>query len=93
MTTDPDPTRSVWKYPWPNQFEPLTLNLPRHTGIVHAAYQGDVLTLWAEVYPEYETYSHTFRIYGTGWTIEGAGDYITTVHQGGFVWHIYEVAA
>jgi hypothetical protein len=87
--------KTVFKYPLTAGTVVQTIKMPGEARIVHVHNQGGYPTLWAEVpveaHPVYE--DRTFRVYGTGWDIDDDQQqtYVGTVHDGGFVWHIYEV--
>lgn len=73
------------------------LVLPKGAKIVHVANQREVITIWAEVDPDYrETDRHGITIVGTGHAApepdeDGTPIHIGTVLMAGgdFVWHVY----
>lgn len=90
-TPEPEPvTRVVWKY----ALDPgrTTLSMPVLARPLHAAFQGDVLCLWALVFPEVSPMDRTFIVAGTGHRIDSDKrlDHIATVHHEGLVWHVFE---
>lgn len=72
-----------------------TLTLPVGAEIVKLAYQNDILTMWyGRKVDEQQMERRTFRIVGTGHEIEESDNdvnYIDTVFQDSFVWHILEI--
>ena len=81
----------IYKYPLelvsnqliegPSVFRPLDVQL-----------QNETLCLWAEVDPESPPGLTAIRIVGTGSAeVEDPDEYIATVQQGPYVWHIYLV--
>jgi hypothetical protein len=55
--------------------------------------QGHAIYVWAEtpVQADPLTITRTFRVVATGDDLPGVGNYIGTVFEGPYVWHIYEV--
>lgn len=91
----------VWK--WPLQLNRLncrqTLYVPVGTKFLSAQYQGSQLCIWGLVpacnEPERINNLRTIYICGTGHDISSMdiGQYIATVQDGPFVWHIFEAVA
>lgn len=71
--------------------ETVTVRTPRSLGINHIAMQNGVATLWSLVDLETDPIDRTFRIVGTGDKMEPVGNYLGTVHERVFVWHIFEI--
>jgi hypothetical protein len=70
------------------------IRMPLGAKILTAQFQGEFLCVWAMCNPgqkEYET--RCFRIVGTGANIDATIPlkYISTVQNGMFVWHVFEV--
>ena len=82
--------RTIWKYSIPLPQGRL-VSIPRDATFLCAMRdpQGD-FALWFEVDDEVEQSMHCFVCAGTGGTVP-YGSYITSVVDGQFVWHIYEV--
>lgn len=85
----------IWKFPLEVKGKPSVVEMPVSAHVIHVAMQQGVLCLWAEVaqYPNgNKTEMREFFTIGTGWefTKEHVGEYIGTVHNGLYVWHIYE---
>lgn len=68
-----------------------TVQLPINARILHCNTQDKALHVWALVDPEEQTMdTYEVIVIGTGQPINPAGwDYITTVHEGEYVWHIW----
>jgi hypothetical protein len=65
--------------------------MPRGAPVLTAQLQREVLTIWALCDFDAPKEDRTFVVYGTGETIqEPPGDYIGTVQDGSFVWHVFE---
>ena len=84
-------SKAIFKYP-------VTLTQTNHIRlsgpIVHAAIAPgtSMIALWAEV-GVHGGRERTFQVFGTGHEIPDAAEYIATVFDGIFVWHIYETEA
>ena len=77
--------KTVYKYPVGE------IQLPKGAKILTAKRQNDKVVLWAEVDTEQVLEHRTIHVYGTGHLIPDNACYISTVIDGIFVWHIYEV--
>ena len=55
--------------------------------------QGHRIYVWGEtpVHAVAPTVTRTFRTIGTGDDVPDVGDYLGTVFDGPYVWHVYEV--
>jgi hypothetical protein len=83
--------RTVYKYQIKAGFI-TRLEIPYHARIVHAEYGPDTsVTFWAEVDTESPLEIREFQIFGTGHEIPRGGEWIDTVRDGIFVWHVYEL--
>jgi len=66
------------------------IDLPAGSRILTAQRQGTDLCLWAECTESEAIVPVTVLIYGTGFPFPAGGlDYLCTVQDGAFVWHIY----
>lgn len=88
--------RVIWKWPLSVAPHELTATMPVGAEILHLA--NDARTgmpaMWARVDPSAEPYeTRRFRWAGTGDLLElvDAGTYIGTIHERGFVWHLFEL--
>ena len=88
-------TRMIYKYVIDAPGKDITL--PPGARVVHTAMQNGSPHIWVEqtLLPSDGTYSppRVFTIVGTGQAIPEGADYVGTVHQQPYVWHIYELAS
>ncbi len=89
----------IWKYPLPfDEDYRCTIKVPPGK-IRHVGMQGDVVCLWLEWEgPIYEPdprklakVPKTFALVATGEATDFEGTYLSTVFEGSYVWHIYQV--
>ena len=85
--------RIVYKYPLNPGM--TTLSLPTRATLLHVAYQGEQLQLWALVNPASPIDERTVLVLGTGHRYNRPGDlrHINTflVEDGAYVFHAFEV--
>lgn len=81
---------TVYKYPVETKHP---MYLPEGAEILKVAYQGEQLTLWAKVDTSNIDMPISLKIVPTGGHIPSREklDYIDTVFQGPFVWHVFKV--
>lgn len=68
--------------------------IPSTATVVHVGTQDGALTIWAELPldpPTPDWVRKTYRVPGTGFTFPSEDVYVTTIFDGPFVWHVYEV--
>ena len=67
------------------------VRLPKDSRVLHCNTQDKSLYVWALIDPEVtEEDVYEVNVVGTGHSFNPNGwDYITTVHEGSFVWHIW----
>jgi hypothetical protein len=87
--------RRMLKYPLFNMSDPavgdeITLDLPWPTNSQHLAMQGTWITLWAIAGEMLPVCTRRFRVLGTGHVIRGDMNYVGTVQDRQFVWHVFE---
>lgn len=97
--------RTIHKYPFREFYEVegssakhTDLMLPEGAVVLDVQLQHALITLWAEVDISKPNSKRTFVVYGTGWdmpddirsAMHGYCDYISTVQDPPYVWHIYE---
>lgn len=78
----------VWKFKLSRGFQVLDLPADAEPLCVHM--QGDLRCIWFRVNPDLPTVRRRFVTVGTGWP-DAYGKYIGTLHDGGYVWHVFEV--
>lgn len=82
--------RTIWKFQL-KMTELPTIRMPKGAEVLSVQDQMGHLCLWAIVDPDEEMEDRHFRIFGTGHPIVyPTGDFIGTVQQGQFVWHIFD---
>lgn len=86
--------RTIYKYELDVHETPRKMLLPEGSIARHVAVVDHVIYIWIEqtTYDDVIRDDHTFTIYGTGHEFEypeGSFEYVGTVFQGPFVWHIY----
>ncbi len=86
--------RTIYKYELNAHETPQKISLPEGSIPRHIRVVDHVIYIWIE--QDYDTDAirsdHTFTIYGTGHEFEdpdGLTEYVGTVFQGPFVWHVY----
>ena len=86
--------RVVWKFPIEVGPGFITvLEMPKGSRLLTVQRQGSVYCLWAEVdadpeAPKTERLIHSVRTGGP--FTDSPSEYVTTVFEGPFVWHIYD---
>lgn len=86
--------KTIWKF----ELSGMRVSIPMPEGaqLLHVAVQDDILRLWALVDPTVAPVERTFRVIGTGWSIDDAyaeklRHVGTTLTEGGeYVWHVFE---
>lgn len=85
-------SKTVFKYPLSmDMSHRIELSGP----VVHAAMSSHglpLVCLWAESGVQAPK-ARTFEVFGTGHDVPGTAKHIATVHDGIFVWHVYELEA
>lgn len=67
------------------------ITVPAYGKILSVQLQAGVVCLWVEVDPTLPRVKRTIRIFGTGHPMnEEERQFIGTVQQGQFVWHVFE---
>lgn len=83
--------KTIWKFPLTTG---LTLQVPRGARVLDIRDQNGSICLWALVNTEASPEEMKLAIYGTGHELpEDPGDYLGSVHQNGFVWHVFETVS
>lgn len=83
----------IYKFP----LQPLgetavtVLTLPSGALLRAAAMQHGQLCLWMQVNRNNAPQARTFQVVGTGQPIPGNANFIATVQDGSFVWHVFEI--
>lgn len=58
--------------------------------IVHVAVQGTFPMIWVLINTDVIWTVRTFKAFGTGWEIPPGWEYVGSLLDGSFVWHIHE---
>lgn len=84
----------IYKYPLLHA-DLQAIEMPRGAQVLTVQEQFGELRLWALVDPTEPTVERAIRMAGTGHPIDAGhvGRYISTVQQGSFVWHFFEMGA
>lgn len=82
--------KTVFKYPLSGQD---SVFMPKGARILHGELQDGMMTLWALVERNAAMEIRHFAVYGTGHDIDDTHwhEHISTVFNGPFVWHVFEV--
>ena len=82
--------KTIYKYVL-SLVENPALDMPRGARVLDVQIQNNEICLWAIVESTEKLETRKFFIAGTGNPVpQGAGDYIGTVQQDRFVWHVFE---
>lgn len=84
----------IYKYSVVNRGVSNLMVLPAKAKILTIQTQGDTINLWAQVNPEVqETETRFIKRIATGQEFELHNEqtYISTVQEGPFVWHYFEI--
>ena len=82
----------IWKYTLYDDGIICTLLIPKGGKILTSQIQNGIPRIWVLVDPNDEKEMRKFIVYGTGHTLsDDPGKYISTVQEGRFVWHIFEI--
>lgn len=85
--------RFIYKYPLSLREAKTLVKMPRDAVVRHVGMQNGDVTIWAEVLPDNPTVTRTFHVFGTGHPITtepGSTDFVGTVFDGPFVWHVFD---
>lgn len=84
-------TKKIWKVKIPDQ-TCCEREFPVGARIVYAHIQQGEFTFWYEFNTqETKTKLRKFSVFGTGDEIPGSAEYVTTVFDAHWIWHLYEV--
>lgn len=84
--------KKIYKYVLGIGWENQAIKMPKHSVILSIQVQNTQICVWAEVEENQPIVDKVFVIIGTGHSFDKdiLGQYLATVQQGEFVWHIYE---
>lgn len=84
--------KRVYKYAVPNPGEREKVIAPAtQTLVLDVAFQGNQLYMWLLVDPKAPLSEWDLMTVGTGWDLPDSVSHLGTAHDGGFVWHLFEV--
>lgn len=83
--------KTVWKYQFPKASK-AAFEIPSHAIILRADMQDGTLCLWALVEPLNDKETREFSVVGTGHPVPPFSDFVDTVMDAPFVWHVFEEA-
>ncbi len=66
------------------------LNLPLGAEVLCVKQQGRKFSLWIKCDPAAPAETRTFHVVGTGHDVPDGAEYIDTILDGAYVWHIFE---
>ena len=84
--------KTIHKFPLSSAWGTKVLHMPRGAEILCVQVQNDWPTLWALVDPSAEKEPRMVCVVGTGEEMPaamGRSEYVGTVQEGVFVWHIF----
>ena len=84
---------TIWKFPLEltNKQE---VQMPVGANVISVDNQHGQICMWALVNDEAEKETRTFEVVGTGHYMRDIDrDFVGTVQQGPFVWHVFEVTS
>jgi len=85
------PNRKMLKYKMPDPGETLAVHMPSGAAIVHVGMQRGGIMAWAST-SEGPLVVRRFETVGTGWDVREDAEYVGTVQDREYVWHVFEVA-
>lgn len=82
---------TIWKYTIPIIKDVTVHHIPVPGEILSCQMQNGVPTIWVLVSTTALAEERRFRVYGTGHRMLPHSEYVGTVQDQEFVWHIFEV--
>ena len=82
--------RVVWKYHLSRGRGVDVLELPGGASFVRADMQEGIICIWFLVDRDEPKVERRFSVYGTGQDVPDTANYVGTVMDGPFVWHVFE---
>jgi hypothetical protein len=81
----------LWDLSQPSFDELVAIDAYPSLGVDHVSMQSSVLTLWSLGDLNCAKIKRRFRIVETGQSTEPTGNYLGSVHERVFVWHVFEI--
>lgn len=84
---------TIWEFPLTNLslVSDMTVQMPTSSRVIDVQLQHEKLYLWAMVDPDEPLRERRFKVFKTGMAFDESLAYRKTVHDGRFVWHVFEV--
>lgn len=82
--------KTVYKYPI-SYDDVFKLELPVNAKVIHIAMQHGSPCMWVQLDLEMTRALRSFVVVGTGQRVPANSEYVGSVMDGIFVWHIYEL--
>lgn len=83
--------KTIYKYKIDRFDATTTIELPESAEVLHCAIQYGEYCIWVRLDTDAPRIKRSFTVVGTGWEIEDDMNHISTIQDGAFVWHIFEV--
>lgn len=64
--------------------------MPGGAEVLSTGLQNGIITIWAKVDPNNPSVAYAFHIVGTGGEVPDNTEFIGTVQQDRFVWHVFQ---
>lgn len=88
-------SKKIFKFPLQDvHTDQVAIKMPKGAQILTAQVQGGVICIWAIVNVDKEPETRIIHIAGTGHELPekaNAGNWIASVQQGPFVWHLFDL--
>jgi hypothetical protein len=78
----------VWKFTL-TVAESQGVMVPESAWFLHVDFRDGFIAVWAAVDPTFSQQMRTFRVVGTGCEIPDGVDYLGSVRDGIYVWHLF----
>ncbi len=82
--------KKIYKYSLPKHGLNV-IRMPKDSAILHVGAQGQMLCMWAPVNEDCELSFRSFYVVATGESVDDDLQYIGTIQEGSFVWHVFEL--
>ena len=66
------------------------VTMPEGADVLSTGLQNGIITIWAKVNPNNPSIAYAFYIVGTGGEVPNNTEFIGTVMQDRFVWHVFQ---
>ena len=83
--------RRIFKYPLEKLDTDQRVDMPQGAKVRHTGMQNGRITIWADVNADQAPETRRFIVRGTGHDIREGAEFVGTVMDGPFVWHLFEM--